>query len=103
MIPSRYMPDQKILAGGLGSIAAFALVLALRAIGIEVPMDLALIVVAAAGPTIGYLVPQSVADVARRLDALVRDLALSPGTDAGAVTAAGSEVIEQARRAGVLR
>lgn len=65
---SRYIPDRKILAAGLTGIAAWALILLAERIGFTLPPDAAAAIVGAAMTAVGYLVPPSVQDIAKRID-----------------------------------
>ena len=71
----KWVPDRKVLAGGLASVFAWALVLLLqRYLGIALPAETAAAIVAGAGSVVAYWVPPSLADLARRADETLRRL-----------------------------
>ena len=65
---SKYVPDRKVLAGGVSSIAAFAVVMGLNAAGVEIGMEAGVGLVGAIGTVAAYVVPPSVQDVTKRID-----------------------------------
>lgn len=72
---SKYVPDRKVLAGGISGIVTWLGLMAIeRFFGVVISSDVAGIIVAAVAPTIAYMVPPSVADVAKRLDADIRNV-----------------------------
>lgn len=75
MISSSFIPDQKVLAGGIGGAAAWLIIMALEHFaGISISSDVAGLIVAAIVPLVGWVVPPSVADVAKRLDTDIRQV-----------------------------
>ena len=73
MISPKFFPDRKVLAGGIGGIVTWLALMALEHFfGVVVSSDVAGIIVAAVAPTIAYLVPPSVMDIAKRLDTDLR-------------------------------
>lgn len=69
---SKYMPDRKVLAGGLTGLAVWLLSLVAEFYGIAVSSDVLGILIALISPMVAYLVPPSVADIAKRLDDDIR-------------------------------
>lgn len=70
---SSWIPDRKVLAGGLASVIAWAIILAAGRAGLPVTPDLQPLLVTAVGMAFGYLVPPSKQDILKRLnDDLVR-------------------------------
>lgn len=69
---SRYIPDRKVLAGGLTGLVVWAVSLACQDAGYDVPADVLGLAIALVAPTIAYLVPPSVKDIAKRLDGDIR-------------------------------
>lgn len=66
---SKWFPDRKILAGGLGMVVAW---LSVQLLGtyteVQLTMESATAIVGAVGMGLAYLVPPSVMDVIRRVD-----------------------------------
>ena len=72
---SKWIPDRKVWAGGLAGALAWFLTLAIQqGTGVILPPEIASGLVGAAGMAVAYLVPPSVADLARRADETLRRL-----------------------------
>lgn len=71
MMKSRWIPDRKVLAGGLSACATWLLLEVIEYLGVPVSSDVAGMLVTLASSLAGYLTPPSVKDIAKRLD---RDL-----------------------------
>jgi hypothetical protein len=63
-----WVPDRKILAGGVAGVLAWGVSVALRHYGIELDANAQSILVAAIGGLISYVTPPSQQDVLRRLN-----------------------------------
>lgn len=70
-----WLPDRKILVGGLASLLAWVLVLCAAKLGFVLPLEQATALVAAVYGIVAYLVPPSVADVVKRVDETIIRLA----------------------------
>lgn len=76
---SKYIPDRKILAGGLAGIVAWAVMLGLGFAGVQVPAETQALLTTLIASLIGYLVPPSQKDIVKRLnDQLVAIAAADP-------------------------
>lgn len=81
---SRYIPDRKVLAGGLGGLLTWLVLLALEHFfGIVISSDVAALIVAIVAPSISYAVPPSVQDIAKRLDRDIRSVFIDRQSDIG--------------------
>jgi hypothetical protein len=84
-VNSKFIPDRKVLAGGVGAIVTWLALMALEHFaGIVISSDVAGLIVAAVAPTVSWIVPPSIKDVAVRLDGDLRRVfeqrqAMSPG------------------------
>lgn len=56
----KWIPDRKIVAGGLAGVAAWLVVMGLGEVGVPVSMEAATAIVGAAVAAFGYIVPDSV-------------------------------------------
>lgn len=80
----KYLPDRKVLAGGLASVLAYLIVLALQESGVDIPYDIVAAAVGGAYALVSYLVPTPVRDVLRRGDDFVRQIGEAAGPPASA-------------------
>lgn len=63
---SKWIPNRKILASGVGAIVAYLAVVATRTwLGVDVTMEIAMALVGIIGTALGYIVPE---DAERILD-----------------------------------
>lgn len=69
---NKYIPSGKVLAGGLYSLAAFGIVMALNAGGVQVSADLVMAVLALVVPILLNYVPARARDQIDKLDAAVK-------------------------------
>ena len=70
------LPDRKVLAGGLTGIVIYLTSLALEYFGIAVSSDVLGLVIAVLSPSVSFLIPPAVKDIATRLDSDIRDVFL---------------------------
>lgn len=70
----KYLPGRAALAGGVGGLVAFALVLALNAAGVPVSSDMVMAFVAVALPVALSYVPPHARERIEQLDEAVRKL-----------------------------
>lgn len=76
---SKWFPDRKVLAGGVAGLAAWAIMLALGAAGLQVPAETQALLVTIISTAMGYLVPPAERDIVKRLnDQLVAIAAADP-------------------------
>lgn len=79
MTNSRYWPDQKWLAGGLGGVTTWAVLLLLNQFGIAVPPGLEAVIPALVTMIVHYAVPAADQDIVKRLnDRIVAMAAADP-------------------------
>lgn len=72
---NKWFPDAKVLAGGLGSVVAWIVVTAVNSFtGATIGMEAAVAAVGAVAPVVAYLVPDSVEDIARKVDRYLESL-----------------------------
>jgi hypothetical protein len=73
MTPSKLVPDRKVLAGGIGGLVTWWIMTALEYFaGISISSEVASLIMTAVVPSVSFIVPPSVADIARRLDSDLR-------------------------------
>ena len=65
---SKWFPDQKVLAGGLGGVTAWGVVLLLTQFGVTVPPGLEATIPLFVALAVKYLVPASDADIIKRVN-----------------------------------
>lgn len=70
----KWMPNRKVLAGGLASVVAFFVVLGLGAVGVAVEMETAIALVAAVGPAVSYLIPAPIVEHLEAADEFLKGL-----------------------------
>lgn len=63
-----YIPDRKVVAGGLAGILTWALMLVAGRYGIVIDAGMQPVLVSFVGTLIGYLVPPSRRDILKRID-----------------------------------
>lgn len=89
----KWIPDRKVLSGGLASLVAFIAAVALTAAGVPVDYEVLFPLVAAVGPAVSYFVPSAAVDVARHLNDEIIELAvLMPES---AATAEGAQRVAE--------
>lgn len=64
----KWLPDKKILSGGLAGIGAWLVILGLQHFGIAVPADAQAQIVGLFGLAIAYAVPPAERDIVKRLN-----------------------------------
>lgn len=64
----KWIPDRKIVAGGLAGVAAWLVVMGLGEVGVPVSMEAATAIVGVAVTAFGYIVPDSVERVLEKAD-----------------------------------
>lgn len=64
----KWLPDQKVLAGGLSGIGAWLIILALQHFGVAVPPDAQAQIAGLFGLVIAYAVPPAKRDIIKRLN-----------------------------------
>lgn len=72
----KWIPDRKVMAGGLTGLVAFLAAVVLNAAGVPIDYDVLFPLVVAAGPLVSYLVPAAAIDVARHLNDEIVELAV---------------------------
>lgn len=73
---SKWIPDRKIIATGVGGVVAWLLVqVANTYLGMDIGLESATAIVGVVGTALGYLVPESVESTLRKADALLEDWA----------------------------
>lgn len=76
----KWLPDRKVLAGGLSGVVAWGIMLGLSMAGVPVPAETQALLVTVISTAMGYLVPPSQRDIVKRLnDQLVAVAAADPG------------------------
>lgn len=68
----KYLPDRKVLAGGLTTLAIWLLSIAAEWYGIAVSSDALGGAIAVLAPAVAWMIPPSVKDIAARLDTDLR-------------------------------
>jgi hypothetical protein len=84
MTSRKYIPDRKVLAGGLAGAAVWLVSLVAEFYGVSVSSDVLGAALSVIMPLVAWAVPPSIADVAARLDSDLRRVfedrqASSPG------------------------
>lgn len=72
---SRWIPDAKVLAGGIAGVLAWMATIGLASAGVEIPAETVGALVAAVMALVAYLVPPSTRDIIKRVDDTIIDLA----------------------------
>lgn len=86
---SKWIPDRKILAGGVASVVAFlAVVAADQFLGFSLPMETAMMVVGGLGTLVAYMVPEKYETIFRKADAALSELGFDDTDDVPADPAA---------------
>lgn len=80
------MPDRKVLAGGVTGILIYLTSLVLEYFGIDVSSDVLGLVIAVLSPSVSFMIPPAVKDVAARLDADIREVFLERQADTPGLT-----------------
>jgi uncharacterized membrane protein YjjB (DUF3815 family) len=75
---SKYVPDRKVLAGGIAGVAAFVVVVVAGVFGVEISPEAAAAAIAAVGSVVAYLVPSPVGEVLDKADAIIKDIGREP-------------------------
>lgn len=88
---NKWFPDQKVLAGGLGGVTAWGIMLLLTQFGINVPPGLEAAIPVMVALVTKYLVPAADQDVIRRLNddivamaAASKSIPVTPASNASA-------------------
>lgn len=80
----KWIPDRKVLAGGLAAVLAWLVTVALAGWGVSIPTEVVGGAVAGAYALIAYLVPPSVGDLLKRADDTLKALGKDSSDTAGA-------------------
>ena len=66
------MPDRKVLAGGTVGLAIYVISLILEYFGVNISSDVLGLIIAVVSPSVSFLIPPAVRDIASRLDTDLR-------------------------------
>ena len=89
----KFIPGRRVWAAGLSGLVAFAVAAALNIAGYPVGYDAVLEIVIILAPTVGFVVPDSATDIARKLNDEIIELAvLMPES---AATAEGAQRVAE--------
>ncbi|MEP3113018.1 hypothetical protein [Nisaea sp.] len=89
----KWIPDRKVLSGGLASLAAFLIAAALNAAGIPIEYADVAVAMPFIGGAVAYLIPAAAVDTARHLhDGIIELAVLLPES---AATAEGAQRVAE--------